>query len=176
MKEIKIYKSPLKALKLILACSLFVGLGIWIVLSADSPKWVGWLNIVFFGMGCLVGMYNLLDRRPQIIINPIGIFDRTIHQDFINWEIIRDAYLGKVHDQHFICLVIDERFEPSRKKGKLYKGLKNMSKGMGFQELNISLGQVKLDEVKLLEFILAMAKAEKPSREELLKTLPDATR
>ncbi len=44
---------------------------------------------------------------------------------------------------------------------------------MGFQELNISLGQVKVDEVKLMEFILAMAKADKPIREEIIKTLPN---
>jgi hypothetical protein len=51
--------------------------------------------------------------------------------------------------------------------------LKNISIGMGFQELNISLGQVKVDEVKLMEFILAMAKADKPIREEIIKTLPN---
>ena len=173
MIEFKLYKSPLKAIKLILLCSIFVFCGIWLVTSTDALAWVGWLNIGFFGLGYPIGLYQLLVRRPQIIINTLGIFDRTTHRDFINWEIIHHAYLADVHGQKFICLVVGERFEPSQNKSKLYKGLKNISKGMGFQELNISLGQVKIDEEKLMEFILAMAQADKSKKEELLKTMPN---
>jgi hypothetical protein len=96
MKEYKLYESPLKAVKLILLCSILVFGGIWLITSTDAPAWVGWLNIGFFGPGYLAGLYQLLDRRPQIIINSIGIFDRTTHQDFINWDINQDAYLVNV--------------------------------------------------------------------------------
>jgi hypothetical protein len=172
VKEVKLYKSPWKALKLILLCSIFVALGIWLLTTADTPRWIAWLNIGFFGLGYPVGFFHLLDRRPQIIINELGIFDRTTNQDVINWEIIQDAYLVDVHGQKFICLIVDENFEPSRKKGRAHRTMAGLNKTLGFQELNISLGQLKIDEQKLGQFIMAMARADKPKREEIIKALP----
>ena len=90
--DIKLYKSPWRAIKLILLCSIFVFGGIFLLTNTDSPKWVAWLNIGFFGLGYPVGLFHLLDRRPQIIINEIGIFDRTTYKDFINWDVIKGAY------------------------------------------------------------------------------------
>ncbi|GAB3822932.1 STM3941 family protein [Pontibacter rugosus] len=133
----------------------------------------GWFSTCFFGLGIPVGIFHLFHRRPQIIINEVGIFDRTTHKDFINWEIIRDAYLINIHGQKFISLKVDDNFKPSRKKGKLYKGAARFSEAFGAQELNISLGQVRIDVTKLTEFINAMSKADKNAKRELIKTLPN---
>lgn len=89
--------------------------------SADAPQRAAWLMIGFFGLGYPVGIFHLVDRRPQVIINEIGIFDRTTIRETINWEIIQDAYLMDVHGQKFICLIVDEKFEPSKRKGGAYK-------------------------------------------------------
>jgi len=167
MKEIKLYKSPWRAVKLILLCSIFVALGLWGILT-DMPTWIAWLNIGFFGLGYPVGLFHLFDRRPQIIINETGIFDRTTNKDFINWEIIQDAYLIDIHKQKFICLVVDEIFKPSLKKSKLYQQTAKFSEAIGAQELNISLGQIKIDPEKLTEFILLMRNATKPNKTELI--------
>ena len=170
MTEIKLYKSPWKAVQLILCCSLFVVLGVWGVKTGNMPAWISWVSILFFGLGYPVGLFNLFDRRPQIIINEIGIYDRTTHQDFINWEIIRDAYPIDINRQKFICLVVDEHFKPSKKKGKLYQQLKQISEAIGAQELNISLGQIKkIDIVKLTDFILLMRTSTKHDKNEILK-------
>ena len=173
MKEIRLYKSRGKAIKLILLCSIFVAAGIWMINSADAPHWAGWLGIGFFGLGYPVGFFHLFDRRPQIIINEIGIFDRTSIRETINWEIIKDAYLMDVHGQKFICLIVDEKFEPSKKKGGAYRTGAKLNKALGFQDLNISLGQHKIDEQRLGQFILAMSKADKPQREQLVRALPE---
>jgi hypothetical protein len=164
MKEIKLYKSPWRAIKLILLCSIFVALGLWGILTGHMPTWVAWLNIGFFGLGYPVGLFHLFDRRPQIIINETGIFDRTTNKDFINWEIIKDAYLIDIHKQKFICLVVDEKFKPSQNKSKLYQQTANFNEVIGAQELNISLGQVKIDPEKLTEFILLMRTATKTDK------------
>ncbi|MBK8851783.1 MAG: hypothetical protein IPN73_16765 [Saprospiraceae bacterium] len=168
MKEIKLYKSPLRAIKLILLSSIFVGFGLWGILTGHMPTWLARLNIVFFGLGYPVGLFHLLDRRPQIIINETGIFDRTTNIDFINWEIIQDAYLFDIHKQKFICLVVDEKFIPSQNKSKLYQQTTKFKEVIGAQELNISLGQVKIDPEKLTEFILLMRTAAKSSKADLL--------
>ena len=164
MKEIKLYKSRWRAMKLILLSSVFVLTGIWLLGIPNAPQWIAWTSIVFFGLGYPVGFFHFFDRRPQVIINEIGIFDRTTHQETINWNIIEDAYLTNVHGLKFICLVVDEQYEPSTKKGKWHKKGAELSKSLGFQELNISLGQVKVDETKLAAFILAMAEANKAHR------------
>ncbi len=141
------------------------------ITSTDSPTWVGWMSICVFSLGYPVGLFQLFDRRPQIIINELGIWDRTTKQDTINWEIIKNAYLGDVHGQKFICLQVDESYEPSNKKGKWYRNFAKLNKSLGFQELNLSLGQIKIDEVRLTEFIIAMSKADIEERNTRIKTI-----
>src|SRR5918993_5324854 len=119
MTEYKIYKSRWKAIKLLAVCSLFVAAGFFILSAGKASPLGAWLTIGFFGLGIPVSLFQLLDRRPQIIVNEIGIFDRTAHKDFINWEIIQDAYLSEVYGQKFVCLVVEQHFEPSGSKGKL---------------------------------------------------------
>src|SRR4030095_12859743 len=145
MAEIKLYKSPWRAIKLILLCSIFVVGGYFMVIDEDAPKWIGWFNIFFFGLGYPVGLFHLFDRRPQIVINEIGIFDRTTYADFINWEVIQGAYPIDIHGQKFVCLVVDGKYEPSTRKGKFAKTMSSISKDIGAQELNISLGQITVD-------------------------------
>ncbi|TNJ40926.1 hypothetical protein KFZ70_15060 [Tamlana fucoidanivorans] len=171
MTEIKLYKSKQRAIRLILLCTPFVLIGIWML--ADKPL-IGWLSIGFFGLGYPLGIYNLIDKRPMIIINEIGIFDRSANKDFINWELIQDAYPININGQKFICLIINEKFKPSRKKGVIYRSTVKLNEAIGAQELNIHLGQIeKIDEIKLTEFILEMSKADKTTKSELIKTLPN---
>ena len=164
MTEYKIYKSPWKAIKLALLSSVFVIGGIYMLYQPSTSRTMAWSTIIFFGLGFPLALYQLFDRRPQIIINEIGILDRTIHSDFINWEIIEDAYLVDVHGQKFICLVVDQLFEPSRSKGVLRKQVAGLSKVFGFQELNINLSNVNIDAQRLTEFILAMRTTEMSMR------------
>lgn len=173
MIEHKIYKSPWKAIKLILLCTIFVVGGFYMLNSTSSSNWIAWLSIIFFGLGYPIALYHLLDRRPQIVINEIGIFDRSTHKDFINWEIIQNAYLAEVHGQKFICLEVNQQFEPSNKKGKLARKVAGVSKALGFQELNISLANVKINAERLTEFIGAMRLADKPKRQILLEQIAE---
>ena len=175
--DIKLYKSPWRAIKLILLCSIFVMTGVFLIVKTDAPRWVGWLNIGFFGLGYPVGFFHLFDRRPQIIINELGIFDRTTYNQFINWEVIHDAYPINIQGQKFICLVVDSQYEPSRKKGKFARSMASLNKELGAQELNIQLGQISIDEVRLTQFILTMIKTSPEARKQnLVKGLSPSAR
>jgi hypothetical protein len=44
--------------------------------------------------------------------------------DFINWNLIEDAYLVNVHNQKFICLIIDDAAIHLIKKKKSYETFK----------------------------------------------------
>jgi len=169
MLEYKIYKSPWKVIKPILLCLLFVLLGIFILNRPDPPTVLAWLTILLCGLALLVGLFHLLDRRPQIIINEAGIFYRTTRKHFVNWEIIQDAYVAEVHSQKFICLVVDQQSKPSTLIGKLLKRMAVFSKALGFQKLNIPLVYAKVDAERLTNFILAMRTADRPNRETILQ-------
>ncbi|WP_350293844.1 STM3941 family protein [uncultured Croceitalea sp.] len=169
MTEIKLYKSKKRAILVMAMCAPFVVLG---VLILGKNPWIGWLSIGFFGLAFPLGIFNLLDKRPAIVLNELGIFDRSINKDFINWELIKDAYPISINKQKFICLLIDEKFKPSKKKGQFYKSVAKLNEAIGAQELNINLGQIqKIDEVALTQFILKMSKATKTDKATLLKEL-----
>ena len=174
MKELKLYKSPLKSLKLILMCSPFIIGGIWLLskdIIATDTKIIAWFSILFFGLGPIIAIFNLFDRRAQIIINKIGIFDKKIHNEIIDWDIIQDAYILDIHKQKFICLIIDKEFSPSKKKGKSYNFVAKLSETIGAQELNLNLGQIKVDSEKLKQFILSMINSTEEQRVENFATL-----
>ncbi|HEX3386252.1 MAG TPA: STM3941 family protein [Mucilaginibacter sp.] len=172
MPEIKLYKSKWKAIRLILLCLPWVLVCLYLINKNDSS--IGCFGLCFFGLGIPIGLFNLLDNRPRIIINEIGIFDRLAYKDFINWEIIKDAYLKKLQTSRlsqtsFICLVVDEDTLDHLKINKTRRAMNTLSKNMGFQELNLEIGQLnKVDPGYLLEFIKAMLVAGKTKREELI--------
>ncbi len=172
--EIKLYKSKRKALKLfLLSAPLFAG-GIWMIVRDDSSQTdliMGWIGTCLFGLAIPVGIYHLLDKRPQVVINEIGIFDRTTHEEFINWDIIKDAYPINIYGQQFVCLLVAENFKPSKKKGLLQRGFAKLNKGIGAQELNINLGQLDANSFKMTDFILAMIHADKSKRLELISAV-----
>lgn len=174
MTEIRLYKSPWKALRVFAFTLPFVIGGVWLITKEDTntiEQVVGWAGACFFGLGIPVGLFHLFDRRPQIIINEAGIYDRTAHKDFINWAIIQDAYPIDIYGQKFISLVVGEDFKPSKKKGRFYKSVVRLNEAIGAQDLNIQLGQIKINETKLAEFIKAMTKADENEKEKLIKGL-----
>ncbi|MEO8516697.1 MAG: STM3941 family protein [Flavobacterium sp.] len=76
--------------KLILLFSLpFIIIGIWMISSEQkgtSNYYMGWYCLSFFSIGIPIGIFTLFDKRPQIIINENGIWDRTLKQNEIKWE------------------------------------------------------------------------------------------
>ena len=122
--------------------------------------WKCWLCIIFFGLGYFVGFFNLFDRRPQIIINEYGIYDRTFDLGVINWKVIKNAYLKRIYRQKFICLVIDEKYKPLKKKGLFHKAIVRFNVAIGAQEINLYLGHFRIDYKKLTDFILQIINSE----------------
>ncbi|MDF7818685.1 hypothetical protein P1X15_13800 [Runella sp. MFBS21] len=83
MEEIKLYKIPLKGLKIFALTIPFVAIGIWMINKEQvgtTNYIMGWLSTCFFGLGIVVGFFQIFDRKPQIIITENGIWDRTTKQ------------------------------------------------------------------------------------------------
>ena len=164
MNEIKLYKKPIKAIFLLAISTVFVVLGIWGIMRDGNSAFeifMAYLAIFFFGLGIAVGFFHLFDKRPQIIINENGIWDRTTNLDLIKWELIQDAYPINIYGQIFISLKLDKSQEI---KVKQYKWTTYLSSKMNAQKINMSLGQIKVDYKRLNEFILKMSRLEETER------------
>lgn len=170
MSELKLHKTTTKGLRIIGMSIPFVAIGVWMIIQepAGTTNYImGWLCTSFFGLGIPVGIFQTFDRRPQIIINEIGIWDRTTNQDQIKWEQIIDAYPLDIFGQKFISIVSNDSFIFKKKP---YKWAAKINKEIGAQNLNLHLGQINIDERKLTELIQSLAKAEKKDRNRILQS------
>ncbi len=122
---------------------------------------MGWFAILFFGLGILLGIFIIFDRKPQIIISENGIWDRSLKQEQINWEQIKETYPIDINNQKFISIVVDQTFEFKKKQ---YKWIGNLNKFIGVQRLNLNLSQIKIDEVIVSELLNKIINSEKNER------------
>lgn len=174
MTEIKLYKRPIKGLKILALTIPFVAIGIWMIFEkpfGSSDYIMAWLCTCFFGLGIAVGLFQTFDRRPQIIITENGIWDRTTKQDIIKWEQIQSAYPLDIYNQKFVCLVLDNTFEI---KKKLYKWAAKMNEDIGAQKVNLLISQLKIDEHTMTKFIKEITKTERINRSTIIKKYFDS--
>ena len=151
-------------------CLPFVVMGLWMI--TDNPYgiteyYMGWFCMCFFGLGIPVGLFQTFDRRPQIIINENGIWDRTTNQDEVKWEQIIEAHLLDIFEQKFISLVTDDTYVFKKNP---YKWAEKINKEIGAQNLNLHLGQINIDELELTNFINRPSKQKIEERRKLIRT------
>lgn len=169
MIELKLYKSNWKGIRIIALCLPFVIIGIWMISEKQKETFdylMGWFITSFFGLGIPLGIFVLFDKRPQIKINENGIWDRTIKQNEIKWEQITESYLIDIYNQKFISIAVDETYVL---KKSIFSRVNKLNKYLGAQELNINLSQIKIDEIKLTDFINKIRIAEKSERGNLIR-------
>lgn len=170
MTEIKLYKTTTKGLKLVGMTIPFVAIGIWMILREQPWTFdyiMGWISTCLFGLGILIGLLQTFDRRPQIILNENGIWDRTTNQDEIKWEQIIEAYPLDIFSQKFICIITDKTFIFKKKQNKWAA---KINKKVGAQQLNLHLGQINIDVNTLTELINDLSKANKEDRRRLIQS------
>jgi len=168
MNEIKLYKSPLRAIRLLALSIPFIALGIWVLSRQDNSSIdivIGILCTCFFSLGLIIGITNLFDRRPQIIINEKGIWDRTTKQEVIDWDGIKDAYPLIINRQKFVPLILDKSVKT---KNIQYKWAFKLTRIVGGQKVNLYLGQIRIDQHAMVDFIQSMAKADITIRRQLI--------
>jgi hypothetical protein len=151
-----------------LASVPFIMIGVYFIVKKTT---LAWSIIVIFGLSFVMGIATLLDKRPNLIINEIGIYARSANKNYIVWELIQGAYPTVIAGQKFICLIIDKRFKPSQNRSMLYKSAAKLNEALGAQEMNIYLGQIKkIDAAKLTQFIIKMSKATTDQKIDLLNS------
>lgn len=150
MTEIKLYKSPLKSLRLFLLSSVFVIPCGWLIFVDGNNDWDLWFPLCFFGLGYAMSLFNILDRRVQIVINRNGIWDRTAKLDLVEWELVKEAYEIEVYKQKFISVVTDEKLKP---KKKIYAWVSYLNRKIGARDINLNISQIKVNAQKMVTLI-----------------------
>lgn len=166
--EITLYKSPKKAFKLILVSSVLVVFALVLLVALNVPTRAWYPIIGVCALGYPVALFHLFDRRPQIVINEIGIFDRRTCKDFINWDVIQRAYAMDVLIGGYVCLIVDNKYLSSIKKTQVDRPFMIFPE-IGAHQIDISVGQLAVDEFKLAEFIVEMIRLRPEKRKEKLK-------
>jgi hypothetical protein len=103
---------------------------------SSLERWVSWISFLLFGAGIIIFLRELLDPRPRIVIDDLGIKDRKLGVGLIPWSEITGAYIRSIGGSQFICLSLRQ---PGMFKRK---------------ELNLILSGTNADATELLASIL----------------------
>jgi hypothetical protein len=104
--------SPGKLLKLFGLSVGFVLLGIafvthpgaFDVASAGFVTFIGWASIAFFGLGMMIFIVQLIQRKPEFIIDRTGITYPKWSDDVIAWRDIADVGVTGIASTQFVTL------------------------------------------------------------------------
>ncbi|HEY9731995.1 MAG TPA: STM3941 family protein [Drouetiella sp.] len=150
-----LYNSKGKYARLLFICALFVICGITIVTSdhSQSALITGWSSIVFFGLGIVVAIRQMLDNKPRIIIDALGIHDRTLKVGLIEWADIQDASLTRIQREHFIQLDLSDEHKYLERLSTGHKRAARANTFLGYQKLNINLSGVACNPGQILNIV-----------------------
>ncbi len=132
--------------------------------------WKGTPAVPVFTISTLILFFRLFDRRPKLVIDSQGIFDRTLGLGHIPWDDILSVQFVEVKGASFIDLAL--RNEPlyltrfSTFKRKIIEG----NKRIGYPFLAINLTSVAADPRAVYDCIFQTAASEKIYRMKYKKT------
>lgn len=151
---------------LLVLSSAFVALGAVIVLRKPGLEayLIGGASIVFFGAGVVLFAFQLIDRRPRLILDDEGLYDRTLGVGTIPWRDIAGAHLLSMRGHAFVCLQLRNPEHWLSKLSPRQRRLVALNQRLGFAALNVNLSGVAADPLAVLERILKHSAMYEPGR------------
>ena len=156
MESLEIKSSKIKYILLLFAAVGFVAGGIFILLKG-GPAWVGWMSIIFFGSMVPLFGWQIFDNRPRLVIDELGVYDRTLGISKIDWQDIDGAYLKSIHGNDFICLQINNVEKYLGQLTPIKRAATNANEKLGFTPLSLNLSAISADSNQILELVLKMS-------------------
>ena len=144
----------------------FVAIGISMMLfggTNPSAFVVGLVCVLFFGAGVPLFGWNLLDRRPVVVLDGGGIFDRRLGVG-IPWSEIEGAYPATVQHrggtEEFVCLQLRNPEPYAAKLPRRLRLTAPLNNAVGFTEFAIATRNLDTKTEDLLAEIAARANLE----------------
>jgi hypothetical protein len=158
MDSIVIGNSRLKYIVLSIGSLGFVAGGIFLALRPTLyEQLAGWPAILFFGACAIVGIRQVADTTPRLVINESGVFDRTLGIGVIKWSDIEGAVVQSIHQNPFICLKLRNEDSYLTKLTSTGRALVAANIQLGFSAINLNLSGVDADADAICALILKRA-------------------
>lgn len=137
---------------------IFVALGLWLVIARpDSGNPVlgnpvlivviGLASILFFGMGVIVLLRKLNDKKPGLIISNEGVIDNAsgVAAGIIPWSDIEEIKAVQVMSQKFLMLIVKDPQQYIRRQTSTIKrkGMELNYKNYG-SPISLSAGSLQI--------------------------------
>jgi hypothetical protein len=150
--QIVIYKSPVKSILVVLAGLLFFALAF---VGFDTSTYhenslFTWIRFVPPVALVIIGLYHLLDKNPQLIIDKTGITSRALNNKIIHWKNISNANFSYRKGLYFISLATDDTVDPELR----WRGDQHHSRGA--QDVSIPISILKVNKHNLMSLITDM--------------------
>ena len=152
MEKLVVAGSRARWLILVAIGGCFVTAGVLLLATHRSPL-VAWLNIVFFGASAAFFGLQAVDRRPRIVIDDQGVFDRTLKVGRIEWADIRGVFLKRSQGQAYICLDLREPSKYTQRLSPLLRRMVELNRTLGFTDLSLNLTGTTVSPEQIEELI-----------------------
>lgn len=130
--KIEIRLNKLRIARLMLGSAVFVAIGVWMLIHEPQVK-NGVMNqpvvkailatsaLVFFGASFLIYLVKLINTKPALIIDDIGITDNTSFTSggFIPWNDIDGFKHLTIQKQHFLAVLVKHPEQYLHRTGNL---------------------------------------------------------
>lgn len=128
----------------------------------------GVVMVLFFSAGIVIFTIQIFNRKPQLIINEVGVWSIALKEgQHLKWEYIDDCYKYQIFRQKFICF--DTKGKLSFKKKYKYHKLRQLDKKIGVGDFNIEVSKLEVDTEKLFTLFNLLRIASLEERKDLIK-------
>ncbi len=137
-----------------LLISLLLTMADIFIIYNGNNNWKAWMGLLLFSSVSLVFLFRLYSDQPELILNETGIKGKSTQNKLVKWDILSDAYLHKVNNQTYICLVMNEDEGLHKDLTGIKKEMMEFNKEiLGVQEINLNAGLLKCDKMKVLSLM-----------------------
>lgn len=149
--KLEFYTSKKRMLKLIVICTIITLIGIYCI-NVDNLiiNIVGFINLMMGLSGVLIGSYNIVINKPQLIISELGIEHKKITKKAILWYEISDAKIIKDKNQQILLIEHNGKIKLNRFKFIFKKTAKSDLKR---NIIKINIDQLKIDYNRITQFL-----------------------
>ncbi len=152
MERVVARSAPAHRFLLLVGALGFVVLGVFLTLHEHQI--VGGMTIMFFGACTLMGVRQLFDNRPRLVIDDSGVWDRTLEVGVIEWPDIRGAFIKTMSGHAFVCLELRDPVKYTSRLSPIVRRTVSLNQSLGFTDLSLNVAGTDLSADRVLEIIL----------------------
>ena len=150
-KKLEFYTSKGRMIKLIILSSIITIIGALCTKSGlIIIDIIGFLNLILGTSGILIGVYNFLDNRPQLILSDLGIEHKKITKKIIYWDEISRTEISNEKGNNNIILNYKGNLNLDQFKYIFKKTAKSQLKN---NVIKLNIEQLTIDYSKLNSFL-----------------------